>query len=347
VARLDLGRFKRPVAVVAIVAVLAVAVTGWWLSRQIDPPGGPGASVELVVAEGTSTDGVANQLAAEGVVSNATLFKLYTKAKGAGPFQAGTYNLRKNLSMGEAIKLLDLGPALPAASNVTVPEGLVLEQIAQRVEKGVDRFSADAFLALAKSGELKSKYSPAGQPLLEGLLFPDTYRVEEQDTEATLVQQMLDAFDATAQGLGYDQAEQLTGYSAYELVIVASLIETEAKSDEERPKIARVIFNRLKLGMPLGIDAAFYYTLPLDRRGTSLRQSDLDRDTPYNTRTRTGLIPTPIAAPGKASLDAALHPADGPWLYYVLQDERTHAFSTDYNQFLRDMRAAQQKGLIP
>jgi UPF0755 protein len=87
--------------------------------------------------------------------------------------------------------------------------------------------------------------------------------------------------------------------------------------------------------------------LPLERRGTSLRQSDLDRDTPYNTRLHTGLVPTPIAAPGRASLEAALRPADGPWLYYVLQDERTHAFSTDYQQFLRDKAAAEDKGLIP
>jgi UPF0755 protein len=158
---------------------------------------------------------------------------------------------------------------------------------------------------------------------------------------------MVSTFEQVAGSVGYDQAEQLTGYSAYEVVIVASLVEAEAKSDEDRSKIARVIYNRLRIGMTLGIDGAFYYTLPLERRGTSLRQSDLDRDTPYNTRLHAGLVPTPIAAPGRASLEAALRPADGPWLYYVLQDARTHAFSTDYQQFLRDKAAAEDKGLIP
>jgi peptidoglycan lytic transglycosylase G len=98
--------------------------------------------------------------------------------------------------------------------------------------------------------------------------------------------------------------------------------------------------------MPLGIDSAFYYALPLDRRGTLLRQSDLDRDTPYNTRLHAGLTPTPIDMPGKPSLEAALHPADGNWLYYVLQDSTTHAFTNDYQEFLRLQAAAKQKGLL-
>jgi UPF0755 protein len=347
VAERSLPRWAKPVGVVVALALVVVLVGGWWLRRQIDPSGAPGDQVEIVIAEGTSTNGVAELLAAKGVVVNETVFKLYLKAKSAGPFQAGTYRLRTRSSMGDVVDLLEEGPALPPAVNITVPEGLVLEQIANRVHEANDRFDVSTFLDLAKSGEIRSKYSKEGQPSLEGLLFPDTYRVEQGDDERTLVQQMVTTFDSVAGSVGYDQAEQLTGYSAYEVVIVASLVEAEAKSDEDRSKIARVIYNRLKIGMTLGIDGAFYYTLPLDRRGTSLRQSDLDRDTPYNTRLHTGLVPTPIAAPGRASLEAALRPADGPWLYYVLQDARTHAFSTDYQQFLRDKAAAEDKGLIP
>jgi len=342
-----LPRWATPVGSIAAVALVVVLAGGWWLARQLNPPGSPGEAIELVVAEGTSTNGVAELLAAEDVVAHATIFKLYLKAKGAGPFQAGTYRLRHRMSMGAAVDALERGPALPAAVNITVPEGLVLEQIATRVHSRSKRLNAETFLSLARSGELRSRYSPDGQSSLEGLLFPETYRVEEAEDERSLLQQMLSTFDATAQELGYDQAKELTGYSAYEVVIVASLVEAEAKADDDRAKIARVIYNRLKQSMPLGIDAAFYYTLPLERRGTALRQSDLARDTPYNTRLHAGLVPTPIAAPGRASLEAALRPADGPWLYYVLQDERTHAFSTDYQQFLRDKAAAERKGLIP
>jgi UPF0755 protein len=347
VAERSLPRWAKPVGVVVAVALVAVLVGGWWLQRQINPSGAPGDQVEIVVAEGTSTNGVAELLAAKGVVVNEAVFKLYLKAKGAGPFQAGTYRLRTRSSMGDVVDALEDGPALPPAVNITVPEGLVLEQIANRVHEANERFSAATFLDLARNGQIRSRYSPAGQSSLEGLLFPDTYRVEQGDDERTLVQQMVTQFDAVASSVGYDQAQQLTGYSAYEVVIVASLVEAEAKSDEDRSKIARVIYNRLRIGMTLGIDGAFYYVLPLERRGTSLRQSDLERDTPYNTRLHTGLVPTPIAAPGRASLEAALRPADGPWLYYVLQDERTHAFSTDYEQFLRDKAAAEDKGLIP
>ena len=128
--------------------------------------------------------------------------------------------------------------------------------------------------------------------------------------------------------------------------VLKGIVEAEAKDDSDRAKIARVIYNRLARGMPLGVDAAFYFTLPLDRRGTPLRQSDLDRAGPYNTRKNAGLVPTPIMAPGKASLEAALNPATGDWLYYVLKDHRTHAFSSDYQQFLRDKKAAQDKGLL-
>jgi len=343
----DLPAWAKPAAVVAVVALLVVGGAGWWLKRQLDPPGGPGRAVDIEVAQGTSTSGVADLLAVHDVVSSGTLFKLYVRAKGAGPFQAGTYHLRQHLSMAHAVELLDAGPALPAVVSITVPEGFVLPQIANRVHARDPRLDSQAFLSLVTSGQLRSRYSPTGQPSLEGLLFPDTYRVERGDTEQTLATQMVATFDVTAQSLGYDQAKELTGYSAYQVVIVASLVEAEAKSDEDRPKIARVIYNRLAKSMPLGIDAAFYYTLPLERRGTSLRQSDLARDTPYNTRLHAGLVPTPIMAPGRPSLEAALHPAAGTWLYYVLQDKRTHAFSTDYQQFLRDKKAAEDKGLIP
>ena len=334
-------------AAVAVVALVALAGGGLWVKRQIDPAGGPGKAVDVDIPDGTSTNGIIDLLARKHVVSNGRVFELYVKVKRAGPFQAGLYHLHEHSAMGAVIDVLDKGPALPPAVNITIPEGLVLAQVAARVAKRDPRLSATAFAQVAASGDIRSRYSPPGQASLEGLLFPDTYRVERTETERDLLREMATTFDDTAQSLGYDQALQLTGYSAYKVIIVASLVEAEAKDDVDRPKIARVIYNRLAKGMPLGIDAAFYYTLPLDRRGTPLRQSDLARDTPYNTRLHAGLVPTPIDMPGRPSLEAALHPADGTWLYYVLKDARTHAFSTDYQQFLADKKAAEQKGLIP
>jgi UPF0755 protein len=341
------GRWLSVVGGIAVVALLGLGAGAYWVKREIDPSGRPGKIVDVDVAKGASTSTIAALLAHDGVITNATVFKLYLKLKGGGPFEAGVYKLHLRSSMGEVISAMESGPALPPATNVTIPEGLVLPQVATRVATNVKRFDAERFLAAAASGDVRSKYQPPGQLSLEGLLFPDTYRVEDKETEQDLLIHMVATFDQVAGDLGYDQAQQKVGYSAYETIIVASLVEAEAKDDADRAKIARVIYNRLTKKIPLGIDATFYFALPLDRRGTGLRQSDLDRPGPYNTRKNVGLVPTPIALPGRASLAAALNPEPGPWLYYVLKDRRTHTFTDDFNQFLRDKKAAQDKGLIP
>ena len=334
------------VGVLAVVALLVLGSGAYYVKTKVDPAGAPGKVVNVDIPKGTSTAGVATRLERDHVISSARIFKLYLKVKGGGPFEAGLYKLHERSSMGAVVTAMEAGPALPPAVNVTIPEGLVLQQVATRIAK-VKRFDPERFLAAVQSGDVRSKYQPAGQLSLEGLLFPDTYRVEDKETEQDLLVRMVTTFDQVAGGLGYEQAQQKVGYSAYQAIIVASLVESEAKDDADRAKIARVIYNRLQKKIPLGIDATFYFALPLDRRGTGLRQSDLDRPGPYNTRLNVGLVPTPIALPGRASLEAALNPAPGPWLYYVLKDKRTHTFTDDYNQFLRDKKAAQQQGLIP
>ncbi|MEA3020432.1 MAG: hypothetical protein QOI47_1956, partial [Actinomycetota bacterium] len=195
---------------------------------------------------------------------------------------------------------------------------------------------------------IRSGFQPPNQPSMEGLLFPDTYRIEQTEDEQHVLQRMVDTFDQVAGDIGYANAQAKVGVSPYEAIIVASLVESEAKVDGDRAKIARVIYNRLQKHIPLGIDATFYYVLGESRKHTGLRQSDLAIDSPYNTRKNAGLVPTPIAVPGRASLEAALNPEPGPWLYYVIADKAgRHAFTDDYNQFLRDQQAAQKAGLIP
>jgi UPF0755 protein len=340
------GRGLTVVAVVAVVALLGLGTGAFYVKGQLNPSGPPGKTVRVDVPKGSSTARIATLLERGHVITSARVFKLYLKVKGGGPFEAGLYELRQRSSMAAVVTAMEAGPALPPAVNITIPEGLVLDQVASRIAR-VKRFDAQRFLAAASSGDVRSKFQPAGQLSLEGLLFPDTYRVEDRESEQDVLIRMVATFEQVADELGYDQAQQKVGYSAYQAIIVASLVESEAKDDADRAKIARVIYNRLAKKIPLGIDATFYFALPLDRRGTGLRQSDLDRPGPYNTRKNVGLVPTPIALPGRASLEAALNPAPGPWLYYVLKDARTHAFTDDYNQFLRDKRTAQEKGLIP
>jgi UPF0755 protein len=336
----------RVLLAILVVLVVALASGGLWLKGKLDPSGPPGEAVAVEVIRGSSTSDIAEQLADAGVVTDARLFRLYLRYRNAQGFQAGQYELQRNSSMGEALDVLLAGPALAPATNVTIPEGLTVAEIAERV-RPVLHLDPQRFVDVAQSGIIRSKYQPEGSTTLEGLLFPETYRVGTGEDEAVVVQRMIEQFEETADGLGFADAAQRVGVSPYEAIIVASLIEAEAKSDEDRGKIARVIYNRLAEGMPLGIDATFYYELGPDRKGTALRRSELDRDGPYNTRLRKGLVPTPIMAPGRESLAAALDPDDGPWLYYVLKDDTTHAFTDDYDQFLRDKAAAQANGLIP
>jgi UPF0755 protein len=177
---------------------------------------------------------------------------------------------------------------------------------------------------------------------LEGFLFPDTYNFDRKTTSAQLVNTQLQEFEAKwkALDLSYAKSKNL---SAYDVLTIASMIEKEAVAPGDRPKVARVIYNRLHLGMSLGIDATIRYALHIP--GTkSLTQSDLANPTPYNTRLHTGLPPTPIANPGLASMDAAAHPANGPWLYFVAEPDKVHTFFTASAQAFEQYKATHGYG---
>jgi UPF0755 protein len=337
------GRWLALLGVVVLLGVGALVVAGLWLQRQVDPPGGPGEEVALTVPQGASTAAIADLLAAEDVVTDSQIFQYYLRLNGGGPFQAGEYVLARNMAMGDVVDVLEEGPSFEVAGRVTVPEGLTLEEVIELVGRH-EAFDEQAFRTAVEGGAVRSRYQPEGAPL-EGLLLPETYTLDGREDETALLRRMVEAFDASLDELGYGDAEARVGLSPYEVVIVASLVEAEAKVDEERPRISRVIHNRLDTGMTLGIDATFYYAL--GRRGGSLTQSELEIDSPYNTRQHVGLVPTPIGAAGRPSLEAAIAPEEGPWLFYVLQDPLTHSFSVEYDDFLADRRRAQEQGLIP
>jgi UPF0755 protein len=331
------------VALVLLLGVLLVGLGAIWLQRQIDPPGDPGQQVSVEVPQGATTSDVAELLAGADVVSDARIFRYYLRIRGGGPFQAGSYRLRQDSSMGDARTALEEGPRL-AFTNVTVPEGRWVADVADIVAE-VPGFDAAVFADELESGVVRSLYQPQGVDSLEGLLFPDTYRVDENEDEQAVLARMVSTLDQVATELGYAEAAAKVGREPYEVLIIASLIEAEAKVDGDRAKISRVIYNRLDQEMTLGIDATVYYAL--QRRGGSLTQSDLDVDSPYNTRKNPGLPPTPIGLPGRASLEAAINPEPGPWLYYVLTDEAgNHAFSESYEEFQRNVADARRRGLL-
>lgn len=336
------------VLLVLLALVLVVGLVGaWWLKREIDPPGAPGAVVQIDIPSGSSTQAIGSLLERRDVITDAGVWRWYIKLKSAGPFQAGRYRFRVNSSMGDAIEVLNGGPLAPPFKMVTVPEGYTVDQIVSRLtdpDRGVKRYTKERLQAALTSGQIRSAYQPDGVNTLEGLLYPSTYRIEEKQDEAATVREMVTQTDDVARSLGYDQSQQLVHLTPYQTIIVASLVEREARVPGDRAKIARVIYNRLAKGMKLEVDATVLYALGSHKQ--VVLNKDLEVDSPYNTYKRTGLPPTPIASPGKASLDAALHPADGPWLFYVVTGkDGSHSFATTFAEHQANIRKAQENGV--
>jgi UPF0755 protein len=283
---------------------------------------------------------VGQLLADKGIIKSALGWKisLYLDG-GAEDIQAGKYQLRTGLTPKDALAALLANPPHEDFTTVTFPEGSWLVDFARIIEKNTD-LSGAKFLRLLNNGAVTSSLLPADQTSMEGLLFPSTYQVVGRDTEKTLAERLAGQMDKEVASLDFSTVTDM-GYTVYDAINVASMVEAEAKVDSDRARIARVIYNRLQKGMTLGIDATISYAL--GEHKTSLTESDLAVDSPYNTRLVAGLPPTPIGAPGAESLRAAAAPAEGDWLYYVVSDcSGHHAFSVDYNDFLRNKAAYQR-----
>jgi peptidoglycan lytic transglycosylase G len=335
---------RRGRVVVALVVLLGVAgipaLAGTLYLRSIGLWGKsePGGTVDVVIPKGASVDQIGDVLESEGVIRSGFGFRLATFLEsGDENIQAGRYEMRQGLTAGDALDdLLSQRPEGAKFVNVTFPEGSWLVDFAAVLERDT-HISDSSFMKLATSGNIRSRFQPKDVETLEGLLFPSTYQIVDKDDAESVIERLVREFDKRASNVNIENANSL-GVTPYEAIIVASMIEAEAFVDEERGKIAAVIYNRLDQGIPLGIDATVLYALGEHKE--SLTQSDLQIDSPYNTRRVAGLPPTPIGAPGVESLSAALEPADGEWLYYVLADcDGNHAFSESYDEFLQDKAA--------
>jgi UPF0755 protein len=336
---------RRRVLAAGFAALAVVGLVGViWLARKVDPPGGPGRPVTVVIEPGTSGVGIAKRLERTGVLSSARIFRLYMRVKGGGSrFQAGEYRLRRRMAMGAVASALRAGPDI-RYDRLTVPEGLTLTEIADRVGKLPGR-DGKRFLDLARSGEVRSRWQPAGVDTLEGLLFPDTYLLTEKEDERAILGRLLERFDKVAAEVGLAERAPARGLDPYRAIVAASLVESEAKVPEDRSLIAAVIENRLRKGMRLQIDATVLYAL--GRHKSRVLFADLEVDSPYNTYKVEGLPPTPIEAPGRDALSAVLDPAAVDYLYYVLFEANgKHAFATTSAEFDRLRAEARRKGVL-
>ena len=349
------GRARRPLLVgvvaVALTLLLVVGLVWVWYGRQVSPPGGPGERVTVEVPTGVSVRGIGAILEDRGVITNAGVFNFYAGRRGAGPFQAGVYEMRLNSDFDLVLDTLDAGPTTPVmaepADTVSIPEGLTVARILDRLVAKMPGTDRAALQATLDRGEIASTLRPGDQPSYEGLLFPATYDIGDDTDAKVLLQDMATEMETRLDGLDPAAARSAIAQrwglelSDYDLLKVASMIQAEAGNPGEAPKIATVIYNRLARGIPLGIDA-------VDRYGAELAGTEVDftnGDLPFNTRRRRGLPPTPISAPGDFALRAALAPAEGEWLYYVLAEERSHVFLVTDAEFLEAKRRCREKGL--
>jgi UPF0755 protein len=294
---------------------------------------GQGTSSVLVrVQPGDTATDIAATLVDQGVVRSEKAFRNAAKGdpRSVG-IPPGTYRLRKQMSGANALALI-LDPAARVLSRVTVPEGLTaaatLKLLAEKTGIPLADFQAAArdTKALGLPGYAKGR--------IEGFLFPETYDVQPGSSAADLLSGMVDMYKRKVDASRLSGRAADVGLDPYRLLVVASLVERETQRGDERPKVARVIYNRLEQDFYLGVDAAVLYGL--GRTGGGLSAADLAKPTPYNNRLVKGLPPTPIANPGVASLQAAAEPAAGNWLYYVLDPDAgggRHLFTVDQDEF--------------
>jgi len=328
---------------IVLLPIILVLGAGGWFLYELNPPGGTGKRVTVDIPRRTGNAAIGDLLENKGVIGSSQAFQIYVGVTRAGPFNPGHYAMRENLGVRDAVGVLKSGPAKGPQFKLVLPPGLTLAEIADRVGM-LQGHNRDTFLQVAQSGVVRSRYLPADVTSLEGLVYPDTYFVSKGETDQQILTRLVSAFDQRADEIGLS-GPNAGGLTPYQTVVAASLIEREAKLDEDRPLISAVIHNRLVAGKPLQIDA----TVCFAKGGcnASPTAADLALDSPYNTYKIAGLPPTPISTVSVKSLQAAQNPASVPYLYYVLSDKNgKHKFATTQEEQDRNVEEARQKGLL-
>jgi len=327
---------KRLILVLTLVALVAAA--GFALSivsRAGKPYKGYAAAEQFVeIPTGSGVAAIARRLEEAGVIPDRLSFRYAVWRMGDHrAMKAGEYRFDKPMSPIEVARAIQRGEVY--LRQITLREGLTIRDMAAKFEQ--DGFgSRQAFIEAASRAELVKDLDPAATDL-EGYLFPDTYALARRDTAARLVELMVARFQRQV-GRDLPDRARAAGRTVRETVTLASLVEKETGKAEERSLVAAVYANRLRIGMGLQCDPTVLYALQRAGRDVkNITRDDLQFDSPYNTYKYAGLPPGPIASPGKASIDAALEPADVPYLYFVSRNDGSHVFATTLDEHNRNV----------
>lgn len=340
---------KRIVKYVMTAVILLIVITGisicFYIKSSLEPVNARATEmVQVEIPEGSSTKEIARILEEHHLIKNATVFNYYSKLKSYNHFQSGFYNLSQSMSVDRLAKALqESGTATaqePIAGKVLIVEGYTIKQIAQAVTDNVHTsdkedktpFTAEAFLETVQNEAFIERMVAAYPKLLgslpaadsgvkyrlEGYLFPATYDYSTETTMEGLVEQMLAAMDSRLQP--YYEQLAAKGLDVNQLLTLASLVEKEGSTDEDRRNISSVFFNRLNIGMPLQSNIAILYAMDKLGEETTLKEDatiDTNIDSPYNIYVNAGLMPGPVASPSLSAIEATFSPNKTGYYYFV------------------------------
>ncbi len=321
-----------------LAAAALVGLAGWmyvFVQQQI---GVEQVSQELVLEHGSSLRRIAHQLVDEGVLREPWSFLLLVRARGMERnIKAGNYELRRGMTINDLFLMLTQGSTIQR--SIIFIEGWTFRQMREALNQHEDI----RHLSMPLTDEEIMQRIGATESHPEGLFFPDSYFFERGMSDLDILKRAYHTMQRRLQQAWEGRAPGLPYRTPYEVLIMASIIEKETGRGDERPMIARVFLNRLELGMRLQTDPTVIYGMGEGFDG-NLRRRDLLTDTPYNTYTRHGLPPTPIAMPGMAAIRAALHPAQGDALYFVSRGDGSHVFSATLSEHSRAVNQYQRRG---
>ncbi len=306
---------------------LAIGLLVLQFACQSLPPG----RITLHIPEGDTFSEVLDSLEAHQAIGNRGVVHLYARLRGLDrSIKAGTYRIERGAPVGELLEVLTTGRVV--TRPMTIPEGFTIRSMASRIAAATGLDSAGVAGRLGDPG-LHERWRVPG-PGLEGYLFPDTYRFAEGIALETVVTAMTEGYRRYWTPERQRRLEEL-GMSEGEAVTLASIVQAEARHVEEMPTISSVFHNRLQIGMRLQADPTVLYALGGHRARLLYAAIDSVEDHPYNTYSHVGLPPGPIGAPGSAALDAALHPLETDYFYFVAEPNGTHIFTRTHNEHLR------------
>jgi UPF0755 protein len=329
---------KKFVAVLLVI-LAGAAVAGWWYVRIREPYRGySGAEQFVEIPAGAGTKAIGDRLIAAGVIRDPMTYRIALWLSGnAKHLKAGEYRFDRPMTPETVIAKIAHGDVY--VINLTFPEGLTIAEMA-RIFESHGFGPSSAFVEAANDATPIHALDPEAKDL-EGYLFPETYALPRRTDAGRLVRMMVDRFTRVFTA-DLRQAAEARGLSVRQAVTLASIVEKETARRDERPVVAAVYANRLRIGMGLQCDPTVIYALlRAGRYGGNLHKDDLSFDSPYNTYRYRGLPPGPIAAPGKGSLEAALHPAETDFLYFVSRNDGSHEFARTLDEHNRNVQQFQ------